>query len=352
VFAPTSDNFSKLVFEHWGVGGIFFLLIPPLCSIISILVYAEEIMYIFRKSNSKDLRNSLLWLLGVLPTVITVSTIGVFIPRSLVYITFMNNIYFAYANYKYYYLIMVFAGGQKPFVDKSSHQEIKTNLVPCCCLCCLPKIYNSVKATEMAKWFIFQAVIVVPAVGAISMILKSDSKLYSYTDVSASTYLSVIGAVSSLFSIYGFKMIATFTKQIHGMETTHLIKGKTVCMQLVMFIIGLEGIFFNVLSQLGLFPCVEPFNFNSNRKAINNYAVIIQCFLLVYPMRKYYRRQKDIERQAVLTDDISLGNNSDFYNIRSNDPQVERVSEPNYGTGNKDILSLHNSNYDGGQSES
>ena len=50
------------------------------------------------------------------------------------------------------------------------------------------------------------------------------------------------------------------------METTHLIKGKTVCMQLVMFIIGLEGIFFNVLSQLGLFPCVEPFNFNSNRK--------------------------------------------------------------------------------------
>ena len=37
------------------------------------------------------------------------------------------------------------------------------------------------KATEMAKWFIFQAVIVVPAVGAISMILKSDSKLYSYT---------------------------------------------------------------------------------------------------------------------------------------------------------------------------
>ena len=66
----------------------------------------------------------------------------------------------------------------------------------------------------------------------------------------------------------------------------------------------------------------------------------------------FNRRQKDIERQAVLTDDISLGNNSDFYNISSNDPKIERISEPNYGTGNKDILSLHNSNYDGGQSES
>ena len=64
-----------------------------------------------------------------------------------------------------------------------------------------------------------------------------------------------------------------------------------------------------------------------------------------------YRRQKDIERQAVLTDDISLGNNSDFYNVSSNE-QVERVNERNYGTSNKDILSLHNNNYDGGQSES
>ena len=66
----------------------------------------------------------------------------------------------------------------------------------------------------------------------------------------------------------------------------------------------------------------------------------------------FNRRQKDIERQTVLTDDISLGNNSDFYNISSNDPKIERISEPNYGTGNKDILSLHNSNYDAGQSES
>jgi len=321
ITAPFSQDFSADVYEEWGAAGIIYLAIPVLFSCLSLAIYIENVIYILRKSNSKDLRNSLLWLLGIHPAIICIATIGVFIPRSLIYLTFMFNIYFAYANYKYYYLIMVFAGGSKAFVEKSSAIPIKTNLVPCCCLFCLPKIYNSVKTVDVAKWLIFQNVICTPFYGALTVVLKSDNKLYSLSGPSSSFYLSLFNSLSSLFSIYGFKMISVFTKQIQGMEQTHKVKGKTLCMQLTMIVIGFEGIIFNAIGSFGAFPCKAPFAFNTRSKAFNNYAVILQCFLLILPMRKFYRRSQDIQQQHILTDEVDLERNNEFYNVRAVNPQ-------------------------------
>ena len=76
-------------------------------------------------------------------TIMFIGTIAVFIPRAVVYLMFIYAIYFAFAMYKYYYLIIAFGGGTLSFVDKSHDKLVGLNQVPCCCVVCMPKVYNS-----------------------------------------------------------------------------------------------------------------------------------------------------------------------------------------------------------------
>ena len=54
----------------------------------------------------------------------------------------------------------------------------------------------------------------------------------------------------------------------------HAIKGKTICIQLTMLMVGLEGVIFNILAQFNAFPCSPPLNFVSRRKGENDLAKI------------------------------------------------------------------------------
>ena len=60
------------VFSAWGYGGIAFLAIPPVMTAALLAVYAEEVYYILLKGDSKQLVNSLCWLLGTHPVGIQV----------------------------------------------------------------------------------------------------------------------------------------------------------------------------------------------------------------------------------------------------------------------------------------
>jgi len=304
--APGSENFSKDIYEAWSYGGIVFLTIPPFLSLVALLIYGECIHYIFKKSNSHHLRNNLIWLLGIQPAIIVLGTIAVFMPRSLVYLMFMYNIYVAFAIYKFYYLIMEFAGHQSAFVEKTKGKQITLNHAPCCCLVCLPNLTNSRKATKIAKLLILQNALLTPLYCALGVLLKSDLKLYSRTGVSPATVLSSLSSISTLICMYGFNIFAKFAKQIEGMEALHAVKGKTICIQLTIFITGFESLFFQIMAQNGVFPCEKPLQFNSRVVVIINYAVICQCFLLFLLQRKFYRRQDDIVRQVTLTDDTSI----------------------------------------------
>lgn len=75
--------------------------------------------------------------------IMLIALVGLFVPRAVVEVGFMYNIYEAYAIYKYYYLIIVFAGGTIPFVEKSRNVDVRPNAVPCPCFVCLPPIRNS-----------------------------------------------------------------------------------------------------------------------------------------------------------------------------------------------------------------
>lgn len=52
------------------------------------------------------------------------------------------------------------------------------------------------------------------------------------------------------------------------MEETHAVKGKTMCMQLTMFVVGFESLIFNVIGELDIIPCTYPFNFQSKRRGV------------------------------------------------------------------------------------
>merc|ERR1712007_165948 len=72
------------------------------------------------------------------------------------------------------------------------------------------------------------------------------------------------------------------------------------------FVTGFESVFFQVMAQNGVFPCVKPLGFTGRVGVIINYAVICQAFLLFLLQRRFYRRKDDIVRQVTLTDDASV----------------------------------------------
>lgn len=180
------------------------------------------------------------------------------------------------------------------------------NHPPCCCLVCLPKLMNSRKTTKVAKLLILQNALLTPLYGAIGVLLKADLKLYSIDGVSGATVLSALNSISTLVCMYGFQIIAKFTRLIEGMDELHTVRGKTAVIQLTMFITGFESIFFQTMAQNGVFPCVKPLQFNGRVGAIINYAVICQCFLVFLLQRRFYRREDDVVRQVTLTDDASM----------------------------------------------
>lgn len=305
-FVPSSDNFASNVVEEWGAGGVAFLVIPSLLVALSFAIFCEEVYYVMLKSNSKMLRNALLWIMSSFPAITLMALVGLFVPRAVVEVGFMYNIYEAYAIYKYYYLIIVFAGGTTPFVEKSCAVDVRPNAVPCPCLVCLPPIRNSSRVTDTVKWLILQYVIITPSCGAIAVILRADGDYYRLKGISPSVYLSLISAISTLISIYGLKLLFKFTMVIEGMDNTHAIRGKTLCIQLTSFVVGFEALIFNLLAQFDVFGCNPPLNFQSNRRVIYNYCVIYQIFFLGILARHFYRRSQDIQRQVVLHDDLTL----------------------------------------------
>ena len=72
-----------------------------------------------------------------------IGTVAIFVPRAVVYLSFIYNIIVAFALYKFYRLVMVFVGGTRSFIEKSSEKAVGLNKAPCCCICCLPKIHNN-----------------------------------------------------------------------------------------------------------------------------------------------------------------------------------------------------------------
>jgi len=55
------------VFSSWGAGGIIFLTIPTFLTAVMLAIFLEECYYIFLKGDSKELINSLLWILSTHP---------------------------------------------------------------------------------------------------------------------------------------------------------------------------------------------------------------------------------------------------------------------------------------------
>ena len=66
------------------------------------------------------------------------------------------------------------------------------------------------------------------------------------------------------------------------MEEVHAISGKTKCMQLTMFVVGLEGLIFSLLNQYDVFKCESPLNFSSRSQGLQSLSEIkINCYILI-----------------------------------------------------------------------
>ncbi|XP_068604141.1 organic solute transporter subunit alpha isoform X2 [Brachionichthys hirsutus] len=107
---------------------------------VSVLVYIEECVYVYRKvpANKKSV---ITWVNGAAPVIGTMACLGMWIPRATMFTDMTSACYFAVVVFKFLILMIEEVGGDEAFLRRAGRHKLKISTGPCCCCClCLPYV--------------------------------------------------------------------------------------------------------------------------------------------------------------------------------------------------------------------
>ncbi|NWY66158.1 OSTA protein, partial [Erithacus rubecula] len=279
------------------------LIILGLCTImtlLSVVIYAEEVSYLFRKIRCPIKMKTLCWSSSA-PTVVSViSCFGLWFPCSMMVVEMATTAYFAVC---FYLLMMVMIegyGGKEALLSTLKDVPMAVSTGPCCCCCpCLPRITMSSLshyARKKLKWMIlgtFQYAFFRAVAVFLGLILSADGN-YNPADVSArgsvALWINTLVGVSTLFGLWALGILFRQAR-LHLAEQN--MQGKFTCFQILLLLTALQPAIFSILANSGSIACSPPFSSKARSQQMNVQLLIPQTFILVVLARMYYRKQDD-----------------------------------------------------------
>ncbi|CAK9301551.1 unnamed protein product [Gordionus sp. m RMFG-2023] len=85
-------NHVPTVFETMTPLGFSFLSIATLLSILTFLIFVDELYYIYVKVPYKSHKERLYWVIGIFPVFSMTSLLGIYVPRSGVLVDFVASV--------------------------------------------------------------------------------------------------------------------------------------------------------------------------------------------------------------------------------------------------------------------
>ncbi|CAL8365155.1 unnamed protein product [Lota lota] len=277
------------VIKELGVFGIGLFSMLTLMSLMSLLLYLEQCVYIYRKLPYPK-KTTIMWINGAAPAIATMSCFGMWIPRAVLITDMVSNSYFAVVVYKVLVLLIEEFGGTDAFLKRYSGEMFIINTGPCCCCCpCLPRVPLTRRMIFWMKLGTLQYAILKTAMSILSVILWTNGNFDpSDLDVtSPSIWINPFVGVLTIMSLWPVAIM--FMNTNSKLRSIRMIP-KYAMYQLVLVLSQLQTSIINILALNGTIPCSPPFSSQARGAMLSQQMMICEMFIITVVTRFFYRR--------------------------------------------------------------
>lgn len=280
------------VIKNLDVFGICLYSMLTFMSCVSLLLYLDTCVYIYRKV-AYPKKTTIIWINGAAPVIATMSCFGMWIPRSVMFTDMTSNCYFAVVVYKVLVLMIEELGGSSNFLKEFSGKPFKISTGPCCCYClCLPRVPMSRHMLFLLKLGALQYAILKTVLSVLSVILWTNGN-FDLAD------LEITGTAIWINPFIGvLTIVSLWPVGIVFMNTNSLLRNlrmvpKYAMYQLVLILSQLQTSIINILALDGTIACAPPFSSQARGSMLSQQMMIMEMFIITLVNRFLYRRTYD-----------------------------------------------------------
>ncbi|XP_071382169.1 organic solute transporter subunit alpha [Centroberyx affinis] len=272
--------------------GIILYSVLTFMAAVSMLVYIEECIYIYRKvpSNKKSV---IIWVNGAAPVIGTMSCLGMWIPRATMFTDMASACYFAIVVFKFLILMLEEVGGDEAFLRRAGKHKLRISTGPCCCCCpCLPHVAITRRSLFLLKLGSFQFALLKIVFTILSIVLWTNGN-FDLADLEITGAAIWINPFVGVLTIIALWPVAIMF--MHLRNTLHSLKiiPKYAMYQLVLVLSQLQSAIINILAMNGTIACTPPFSSQARGYSMSQQLLILEMFIITLVTRLLYRRQYD-----------------------------------------------------------
>ncbi|KAM9332261.1 organic solute transporter subunit alpha isoform 2-T2 [Pholidichthys leucotaenia] len=259
---------------------------------LSMLVFIEECVYIYRKVPAHK-KSIIIWVNGAAPVIGTMSCLGMWIPRAIMFTDMFSACYFAIVVFKFLVMMLEEVGGDEAFLRQGGRRKLRISTGPCCCCCpCLPQVDITRRSLFLLKLGSFQFALL-KAVFTILSIVLSTNGTFDLNDLAITGAAIWINPFVGILTIIALWPVAIIF--IHLRNTLRAIKiiPKYAMYQLVLILSQLQTAIINILALNGTIACTPPFSSTARGYMMSQQLLIMEMFLITMITRLMYRRTYD-----------------------------------------------------------
>ncbi|KAM4545897.1 organic solute transporter subunit alpha-like [Odontesthes bonariensis] len=280
------------VIKQLDVFGIILYAMLTSMSCISLLLYLEQCVFIYKKLPCPK-KTTIIWISGAAPVIATMACFGMWIPRAVIITDMTSNCYFAVVVYKVLVLLVEELGGSSAFLERFTGKSFKISTGPCCCCCpCLPRVPMSRFMLFLLKLGALQYAILKTFLSVLSIILWTNGN-YDPADVEITGAAIWINPFIGVLTILSLWPVAIVFMNINSLLRSLSIIPKYAMYQLILVLSQLQTSIINILALDGTIACSPPFSSQARGSMLSQQIMIMEMFLISLYTRFLYRRTYD-----------------------------------------------------------
>uniref|UniRef100_A0A672ZUZ6 Organic solute transporter subunit alpha-like n=1 Tax=Sphaeramia orbicularis TaxID=375764 RepID=A0A672ZUZ6_9TELE len=259
------------VIKQLDVFGICLYSMLTFMSCLSLLLYLEQCVYIYKKLPYPK-KTTIIWVNGAAPVISTMSCFGMWIPRAVMITDMTSNCYFAVVVYKILALMIEELGGSRTFLKRFSGKPFKISTGPCCC-CCVCLCFSHV-------------------LSVVSVILWTNGN-FDLSDVKITGTAIWINPFIGVLTIVSLWPVGIIFMNTNSLLRSLKMIPKYAMYQLVLVLSQLQTSIINILALDGTIACAPPFSSQARGSMLSQQMMIIEMFIITLVTRFLYRRTYD-----------------------------------------------------------
>ncbi|KAM9839702.1 organic solute transporter subunit alpha [Aulostomus maculatus] len=269
--------------------GIILYSVLTFMASVSMLVFIEECVYIYRKvpTNKKSI---IIWVNGAAPVIATMSCLGMWIPRATMFTDMTSACYFAIVVFKFLIMMVEEVGGDEAFLKRAGRHKLRISTGPCCCCCCcLPHVAITRRSLFLLKLGSFQFALLKIVFTILSIVLYTNGT-FDLADLSITGAAIWINPFVGILTIIALWPVAIMFMHLKTALRTLKIIPKYAMYQLVLVLSQLQTAIINILALKGTIACAPPFSAAARGYMMSQQLLILEMFIITLVTRLLYRR--------------------------------------------------------------